>query len=61
MILGSVGTGMMMGLTAAMMTWAGGHSPVMVVLTYSVIGSLGTVFLAAVGDLLKTDTDPSRS
>jgi hypothetical protein len=46
MILGSVGTGIMLGLIGAMMTWLGGHSPLAVLLAYSVIGSLGTLFLA---------------
>jgi hypothetical protein len=46
MILGSVGTGALIGLIAAMMTWTSGHPLLAVFLTYSVIGSLGTLFVA---------------
>lgn len=47
MIVGSVASGVMMGLVGAIMTWAGGHPMVAVLLAYSVIGSLGTLSVAA--------------
>jgi hypothetical protein len=60
MILGSVVTGMLMGLTGAAITWAGGHSPAMVFLTYSVIGSLGTLCIAALASTRASAIDRFR-
>jgi hypothetical protein len=60
MILGSVGTGMLIGLTGALMVWAGGHAPSMVLLSYSVIGSLGTVCIAVLASGRKSAADPFR-
>ncbi len=57
MILGSVGTGMLIGLTGAFMAWSGGYSPASVVLSYSVIGSLGTLVMALVSGHTRPEGD----
>jgi uncharacterized protein (DUF2062 family) len=51
MILGSVASGMLVGLAAAMITWAGGHPLAAVILAYSVPGSLATLFVAGMTGL----------
>ncbi|MFM2391626.1 MAG: hypothetical protein RLZZ437_3181 [Pseudomonadota bacterium] len=51
MILGLVGGGMMVGLAGAIMAWLGGHPWVAVLLTYALMGSLGTMLLAAMGGM----------
>jgi hypothetical protein len=60
MILGSVGSGVLMGLTGAALSWADGHSPAVVLLTYSVIGSLGTLVIATVMSVGKPGADAFR-
>jgi hypothetical protein len=57
MILGSVGTGVVMGLSGALVLWAAGHAPATVLFAYSAIGSLGTLFIAAAGHR-KAEVDP---
>jgi multisubunit Na+/H+ antiporter MnhF subunit len=47
MILGSLASGIAMGLMGAATVWAGGHPVTTVVMAYAVIGSIGTVCVAA--------------
>ena len=47
MVLGSVATGVMGGLTAAATALVAGHPMVMVLICYSVVGTLGTLSCAA--------------
>lgn len=56
MILGSVGCGILMGLAGALMTWVVGYPAMTVLLAYSVIGSLGTLCIAAMSGLRKADS-----
>lgn len=51
MIVGSVGGGIVLGLTGAVMAWMGGHHPAMVLLSYGLIGSMGTLCVAALSGL----------
>jgi hypothetical protein len=60
MILGSVGTGLLVGLSGALMMWSAGHSPAVVLLAYSTMGSLGTLFIAAATNRRKADLSPER-
>jgi hypothetical protein len=47
MVLGSIVTGMMGGLAAAMTAWSAGHPLMLVLFWYSVIGSLCVLSSAA--------------
>jgi multisubunit Na+/H+ antiporter MnhF subunit len=47
MILGSLASGIAMGLMGAAAVWAGGHPVAAAVMAYAVIGSMGTVGVAA--------------
>jgi hypothetical protein len=51
MVLGSVGSGIAIGLSGAVLVWTAGHSPAVVLLAYSVAGSLGTLAIAAVAGM----------
>ena len=46
MILGSVGGGVVLGLTGATMTWFAGHPPVAIFGAYALVGCLGTLLMA---------------
>lgn len=51
MILGSIGSGILLGLTGALMVWLGGHPLPAILFAYSILGSLGTLLVACLASL----------
>lgn len=51
MVLGSIGSGVLVGMTGALLTWLGGHPLAAVVFAYSILGGLGTLLAAGVTGL----------
>jgi predicted lipid-binding transport protein (Tim44 family) len=61
MILGSLASGIAMGLMGAAAVWAGGHPVAAAVMAYAGIGSIGTVCVAALSSARNPDMwQPSR-